>query len=233
MLGYVIANPTYAFTWSFTMYLYKIDIPATGMSYIGKTTISVEHRFKQHCNPKNPSLISKAIKHYGDPVLTTLYKASSIEELDKVELDAIRRFNTEFPNGYNLVSGPGSEVAMPKETKKKKSSGGRTKNEHLPPIILNIVGNVVFKTQAIKRQNTYIEHIDKSVMKGTLRHGVRSIRSGQYHISGSFDFLPYIENKLGPHHYLSSQNCPSKCWTLTKEQYDDFMNFVVADLNKQ
>lgn len=214
------------------MYLYKIDIPATGMSYIGKTTISVEHRFKQHCNPKNPSLISKAIKHYGDPVLTTLYQASSKEELDKVELDAIRRFNTEFPNGYNLVSGPGSEVSMPKESKKKKSSGGRTKNEHQPPIVLKTVGNIVFMTQFAKKQNVYIRHIDESRMKGKLGHGFKSVKLGTRCISGSYDWLPYIESKLGHYTYLDKMTTPRKCWVITNKQYLELMDTILADFNK-
>jgi predicted GIY-YIG superfamily endonuclease len=78
------------------MYLYKIDILTTGKSYIGKTTKTVEERFKEHCNPKNNSFISKIIRIHGGATYITLYEASSKEELHRVELDAIRRFNTEI-----------------------------------------------------------------------------------------------------------------------------------------
>ena len=77
------------------MYLYKIDIEKTGMSYIGQTTKTVEQRFKDHCHPKNNSLISKEIRLHGGATHMTLYKASSKEELNREELEAIRRFNTE------------------------------------------------------------------------------------------------------------------------------------------
>ena len=77
------------------MYLYKIDIEKTGMSYIGQTTKTVEQRFKDHCHPKNNSLIAKAIRLHGGATHMTLYKASSKEELNREELEAIRRFNTE------------------------------------------------------------------------------------------------------------------------------------------
>jgi len=149
----------------------------TGKSYIGQTIKPVKKRFKEHCNPKNNSLISKAIRVHGGAIFMTLYEASSKEELNRVELDAIRRFNTEYPNGYNLVAGPGSDVAIPEEVnpKKKKQSDGRTNNSHLPPIHIKTVGNIMFMTQAIKEKNTYLKHVDPSVMKGKLRHGIRSL----------------------------------------------------------
>jgi hypothetical protein len=215
------------------MYLYKIDIPTTGKSYIGQTIKPVKKRFKEHCNPKNNSLISKVIRVHGGATYITLYKASSKEELNRVELDAIRRFNTEYPNGYNLVAGPGSDVAIPEEVnpKKKKQSGGRINNSHLPPIHIKTVGNIMFMTQAIKEKNTYLKHVDPSVIKGTLRHGIRSLRSGTYHLSGSYDWLPYIENIIGPCNHMSSHNIPVKCWTVTKETYDMMLNRVLSDFN--
>jgi|GEM_PF-6428818 len=215
------------------MFLYKIDIPTTGMSYIGQTTKPVEQRFKEHCNPKNNSLISKAIRVHGGATVMTLYKASNKEELDRVELDAIWRFNTEYPNGYNLVAGPGSDIAIPEDVKpkKKKQSGDRTNNSHLPPIHLKTVGNIMFMTQAVKEQNTYLKHVDESVMKGKLRHKIRSLRSGMYHLSGSYDWLPYIEKIIGPCTHMSSHNTPVKCWSVTKETYDMMLNRVLSDFN--
>jgi len=125
---------------------------------------------------------------------------------------------------------------MPLESEKvkpdrKKQSGGRTNNSHLPPIHIKTVGNIKFMTQAVKKQNTYLEHVNKSVMKGILRHGVKSLRLGTYHLSGSYDWLQYLENIMGPDYYMSSHNTPVKCWAVTKEAYDKLLNRILSDFN--
>jgi len=209
------------------MYLYKIDIPTTGKSYIGQTTKSVEQRFKEHCNPKNNSLISKEIRLHGGATHMTLYTASSKEELNREELEAIRRFNTEHPNGYNLVAGPGDDVAIPEEVRPKKqkgSSGG------LRSILLERVGDIEYWVQG-KKDYHRLNHVNPLKMKGSLRYGLKSIRAGTYHLSGTGGWHDWLVNIIGPHHYLSSHNTPVKCWTVTKETYDIMLNRVLSDFN--
>jgi len=93
------------------VYIYKIDIPATGQCYIGQTTKSYEFRFSQHKNPKAISLIGRAIQHWGDPKIIVLHKVNSKEELNRLETEEIRARNTIFPFGYNLSAGGATEYA--------------------------------------------------------------------------------------------------------------------------
>jgi hypothetical protein len=132
-----------------------------------------------------------------------------------------------------LVTGPGDEVAIPEEVKpkKKKGSGGRTNNSHLSPIHLKTVGNIMFITQAVKRQNTYLKHVNPLRMKGTLRHGIRSLRSGMFHLSGSYDWHAWLVNHIGDPNHMSKDTIPQKCWTVTKETYDMILNRVLSDFN--
>jgi GIY-YIG catalytic domain len=93
------------------MYIYKIDIPATGQCYIGQTTKHYEIRFKQHQNPKSVSLIGRAIQHWKNPTITVLHKVNSKEELNRLETEEIKTRNTIFPFGYNLSEGGAAEYA--------------------------------------------------------------------------------------------------------------------------
>ncbi|MEI6069976.1 MAG: GIY-YIG nuclease family protein [Methylococcaceae bacterium] len=97
------------------MYIYKIDIPATGQCYIGQTTKSYEFRFSQHKNPKAISLIGRAIQHWRDPKIIVLHKVNSKDELNRLETEEIRARNTIFPFGYNLSAGGAEECAKHKD----------------------------------------------------------------------------------------------------------------------
>jgi len=72
------------------MYIYKIDIPANGQCYIGQTTKSIQFRFGQHKNSNASSLIARAIQHWGNPIITQLHKASSKNELNRLETEEIK-----------------------------------------------------------------------------------------------------------------------------------------------
>jgi hypothetical protein len=97
------------------MYIYKIDIPATGQCYIGQTTKSIQFRFGQHKNSNASSLIARAIQHWGNPIITQLHKASSKNELNRLETEEIKARNTIFPFGYNLSLGGAYEKARHKD----------------------------------------------------------------------------------------------------------------------
>ena len=97
------------------VYIYKIDIPATGQSYIGQTTKSIQFRFMQHKNSNATSLIGRAIQHWGDPKITELHKANSKAELNRLETEEIKARRTIFPFGYNLSAGGAAESAKHKD----------------------------------------------------------------------------------------------------------------------
>jgi hypothetical protein len=97
------------------VYIYKIDIPATGQCYIGQTTKSIQFRFMQHKNSNATSLIGRAIQHWGDPKITELHKANSKVELNRLETEEIKARRTIFPFGYNLSAGGAAESAKHKD----------------------------------------------------------------------------------------------------------------------
>lgn len=91
--------------------IYVIKNKCNNKVYIGQTTQRVEERFKQHLKllkTNSKQLIHKAIKKYGKEnfyyeVLVT--NISSLEELNKLEEDFIKKYNSLTPNGYNLCLG--------------------------------------------------------------------------------------------------------------------------------
>lgn len=109
------------------MHLYKISFIGTDKVYIGMTTKNAEFRLKQHANSKRKSLINLAIKKYGNPVLTVIGSCDDLDLLRLAEQEAIEKFNSKYPNGYNLTDG-GEGVFGFKwsdEQKKKKSNSIR------------------------------------------------------------------------------------------------------------
>jgi group I intron endonuclease len=89
------------------MQLYQLLFP-NGKKYIGITSLTVYQRFKEHCKPSNNKFIChKAIKKYGKEniVITVLAECDNWELLCLAEQEAIEKFNTFYPNGYNSSLG--------------------------------------------------------------------------------------------------------------------------------
>ena len=90
------------------MTIYRIKNKINNKIYIGQTKDTLEARFAQHavCDI-NRSAISKAIKKYGKEnfEIEELIKANSQEQLDQLEKDFIKSYNSMAPNGYNLKTG--------------------------------------------------------------------------------------------------------------------------------
>jgi hypothetical protein len=89
------------------MQLYKISFTETNKCYIGITTKTAEHRLARHCSGKNNYAIQNAIKKYGkeNTVLTVLAYCDNWELLCLAEKEAIEKYNSKYPNGYNLTDG--------------------------------------------------------------------------------------------------------------------------------
>ena len=95
------------------MQLYRLLFP-NGKRYIGITSKTAQERFKAHCFPsQKQNACQKAIHKYGkeNVVLTVLATVDNWELLCLAEIEAIEKFNTFAPNGYNLtLGGEGSLV---------------------------------------------------------------------------------------------------------------------------
>lgn len=107
------------------MYLYKLSFKSTKKEYIGITTRSINLRFNQHINPnvKIKSLVQKAIAKHGNPKLEILSECDDWELLCLAEMEAIDKYGTFSPKGYNLTfGGDGAKGAKRSEEWKKGQS---------------------------------------------------------------------------------------------------------------
>ena len=75
-----------------------------GKSYIGACTCGAENRYKDHrksANGGSTSPVHKAWRKFGQPTLTVLKRNVPVEKLWFAEKNAIIKYNTKTPNGYN------------------------------------------------------------------------------------------------------------------------------------
>jgi len=88
------------------MQLYQLKFP-NGKSYIGITSRNINVRFDEHCRAKSKNLCQKAIHKYGKENISIAILAvtDNWELLCLAEMEAIEKFNTFKPNGYNLTLG--------------------------------------------------------------------------------------------------------------------------------
>jgi predicted GIY-YIG superfamily endonuclease len=81
----------------FKMYLYKISFPKnlTTKCYIGITSQSLKRRLNGHCKLSNDSLISRAIRRYGEEniIVSIVSECNNWELLCLAEMEAIEKFN--------------------------------------------------------------------------------------------------------------------------------------------
>jgi group I intron endonuclease len=106
------------------MLVYLITNKINEKQYVGQTTQSLPRRWKFHCSKNSNCLALKsAIQKYGidNFSIEIVYTASSLEELNKKEIEFINKFNTLSPNGYNLTTG-GLNYIRSEESRKKKSN---------------------------------------------------------------------------------------------------------------
>ena len=96
--------------------IYLITSPS-GKQYVGMTMKSLEHRWKGHiaCSSMkgNNTLLGKAIRKYGKDnfIKSVLHKSSSRRIAKLYEGLFIKRFNTCYPDGYNMA--PAGEGGVP------------------------------------------------------------------------------------------------------------------------
>ena len=113
--------------------IYKITNTVNGKAYIGKTTRNAEKtRIRPHLNGQGNLLIKHAIEKYGKAAFTyeILHDGIIPEFLDMLEKEAIARFNTVKPHGYNRNNGGSGSIKHSEDTRRKMSES--TKGENHP-----------------------------------------------------------------------------------------------------
>ena len=115
--------------------IYKITNTVNGKSYIGQTRHDAEKtRIRCHLNgdSKGSRLVKRAIEKYGKDAFAyeILHDGIIPEFLDDLEIEAIKKFNTIAPQGYNLTAG-GEGGSPSEETRRKMSEVGKSRTvEH-------------------------------------------------------------------------------------------------------
>lgn len=89
------------------MIIYKLTNTITGKLYIGQTTMSLARRWAVHKAARRTSPLTSSIKKHGAKnfKVEIIDRATSLDELHKLEVFYIKDLNTVYPYGYNLSSG--------------------------------------------------------------------------------------------------------------------------------
>jgi group I intron endonuclease len=112
-------------------YIYKIKNKLNGQCYIGQTTINFEERWRQHKTRKsNCRYLKNAFQKYG--MENFEFKLICIcfdEDLNRFEIDYIKKYNSLVPIGYNLRTGGESGGKHNEETKIKISNSLKNRRD--------------------------------------------------------------------------------------------------------
>ena len=111
--------------------IYLIRNTVNGKSYIGQTRHDAEKtRIRDHLTGKGKGnrLVKSAVEKYGKENFTyeILHDGIIPEFLDTLEIEAIEKFNTVSPHGYNLRAGGGGG-SLSEETRRKLSETNKGK----------------------------------------------------------------------------------------------------------
>lgn len=87
--------------------IYKITCNINGKSYIGNTRLPLEERWRNGRGYQKQRAIYSDILKYGWDNFTKelLCECNTLKESRKLEAEYIKKFNTIFPNGYNVLRG--------------------------------------------------------------------------------------------------------------------------------
>lgn len=104
------------------MIVYIYTFP-NGKKYVGQTTQTLDKRACNGNNYKSSPLIYKAILKYGwQNIQKEIIECSSEEEMDNLERELIKKYNTTNINfGYNIEDGGNKNKHLSEETKRKLS----------------------------------------------------------------------------------------------------------------
>jgi group I intron endonuclease len=148
-------------------FIYKITNKITNQCYIGQTIQYLEERWRQHKGSKsNCRYLKHAFQKYG--IENFEFKLICIcfdSDLNRFEIEYIKKYNSIVPNGYNLKSGGENGGKQNEETKLKISE--TLKNSLCTSRIEGKLGRphteeTKYKLSIIKRNKTHkIETIEK------------------------------------------------------------------------
>jgi group I intron endonuclease len=91
-------------------FIYILTNDINNKKYIGQTIKTFEKRLEQHCYEAqryeySSMPIARAIRKYGIDKFRKIHVKLPVQYLDDMEVKFIKAFNTQAPNGYNIMSG--------------------------------------------------------------------------------------------------------------------------------
>ncbi len=167
-------------------FIYKITNSSNNKAYIGQTCLTdVNKRWSQHekaaFDEKRKSLYStpfyRAIRKYGwDTFTREVVCECSTEQLNEQEILYIEKYNTIYPNGYNLTIGGNSGAKRCPLTVEKMRQSLIERHKKKP---MTIESKNKIKNTLLERNSTIRESIDTRNKK-SISHRVRGIGLPRY-----------------------------------------------------
>ena len=118
-------------------FIYKITNLINGKMYVGKTTKTIQQRFKEHCQDSKKERLSHRplysdMKEYGCENFSIELLEEDNSNPEQKEIYWIEKLNTKIPNGYNIALGGNGKKLITNQEKEeivklyKELSGGNT-----------------------------------------------------------------------------------------------------------
>ena len=148
--------------------IYKITNTVNGKAYIGQTT-DPERRIKEHFYPGSRRYhLQNAIAKYGKDVFTveTLFENVPLDDLDRLEKQAIKEHNTLVPNGYNLRDGGHSCYTLSLETRQKMSK--KLKGRYVSPETRQKMSKASKSREAARKGWTHTPEVRKRISESLI-----------------------------------------------------------------
>jgi group I intron endonuclease len=90
------------------MIIYLITNKVNNKKYVGQTRSTLKKRFSQHCEKRNKTVVGLAIQKYGKhnfDVKVIKGDLTHQKEVNNLEIEYIKKYNSIAPNGYNIERG--------------------------------------------------------------------------------------------------------------------------------
>ena len=113
--------------------IYKATNTYNNKAYIGQTRHDAyKTRIKDHFAGRGSRLVKQAVDKYGKDafIVEILHDGIIPELLDSYEIEAIKKYNTLAPHGYNLDTGGGGSKTLSEETRRKMSAAHKGNPGH-------------------------------------------------------------------------------------------------------
>ena len=178
-------------------YIYKISNIQNNKMYVGKTTNSIENRFKRHINDalsnRLDTHLARAIRKYGKEnfFIEEIDTAQSIEELNEKEIYWIKYYNS-CKNGYNeTLGGDGGntykektpeEMSLIKEKIRTSKLGSKNPNAR-PVKIKNVETGEELHFGSVAEVRDYFNHNNHSFVTKRCNHTCTCLWQGKWAIA--------------------------------------------------